>query len=193
MTISWDAYFLRIACESAARTKCLSRPIGAALVARGKFCIGTGFNGPPVGVRQCNSPSLWYERYKDFQISLPLELATKNSPLLSDCPRRLLGYKSGEGLFMCAAAHAERNAIDIAARMGIATEGCYLFLSCGIPCLECAKTIIQAGITEVVVAKMEVYEKQPITGLQMLREGGVHLRTYNCDVEAILKEKGMPF
>ena len=185
--MDWDTYFLNIACETAKKTKCMSRAIGSVLVARGKFVVGTGFNGPPIGVKPCLDMTVWRERFAES--GLPNMLV--NRAVLTECPRRLLAYKSGEGLHMCPAAHSERNAIDIAARMGVPTEGCYLYLTCGVPCLECAKTIIQAGITEIVVTRLKVYESAPITGLQMLREGDVRVRLYHCDAEAILKEKGI--
>src|SRR3990167_9115716 len=50
--------------------------------------------------------------------------------------------------------HAERNAVDNAARSGVALKGSTLYLvgmgSPTVPCLECAKTVIQAGIVKVV-------------------------------------------
>jgi len=46
--------------------------------------------------------------------------------------------------------HAEANAILNAARNGIATKGSTLYTS-GMPCNECAKAIIQAGIKTVVL------------------------------------------
>ena len=38
--------------------------------------------------------------------------------------------------------HAERNAIYNAARIGVSTKGCTMYLSCGIPCVDCARGII---------------------------------------------------
>ena len=46
--------------------------------------------------------------------------------------------------------HAEHNAILNAARNGIATKGAVLYTS-GMPCNECAKAIIQAGINTVYI------------------------------------------
>jgi dCMP deaminase len=46
--------------------------------------------------------------------------------------------------------HAEANAIATAARSGIALEGCTLFVTALHPCADCAKLIIQAGITKVI-------------------------------------------
>lgn len=46
--------------------------------------------------------------------------------------------------------HAERNAIYEAARRGLSTEGCTMFVELT-PCVECARAIIQAGIARVVI------------------------------------------
>jgi deoxycytidylate deaminase len=50
---------------------------------------------------------------------------------------------------LCGCAHGERNAIANAAKAGHETFGCYMFCWCGIPCLDCAVSIINAGITKV--------------------------------------------
>jgi dCMP deaminase len=54
--------------------------------------------------------------------------------------------------------HAERNAVYNAARVGVSLKGCSIYLRFW-PCVECAKAIIQAGITTVFVAK-DTYEDQ---------------------------------
>ena len=45
--------------------------------------------------------------------------------------------------------HGELNAILNAARIGVSTNGCKMYLTCGIPCFNCGRAIINAGITEV--------------------------------------------
>jgi dCMP deaminase len=45
--------------------------------------------------------------------------------------------------------HAERNAIYSAARAGIPVAGCRMYLP-WFPCVDCARAIIQAGISELV-------------------------------------------
>lgn len=47
--------------------------------------------------------------------------------------------------------HAERNAIYNAARCGTPLEGCTLYVEI-MPCMDCARAIVQAGIREVVVS-----------------------------------------
>jgi dCMP deaminase len=45
--------------------------------------------------------------------------------------------------------HAERNAIYNAARIGVSTKGTTMYLSCGVPCSDCARGIINSGITRI--------------------------------------------
>ena len=54
--------------------------------------------------------------------------------------------------------HAERNAIYNAARCGTPLEGCTLFVEI-MPCMDCARAIVQAGIREVIIsgARMSQY------------------------------------
>lgn len=62
------------------------------------------------------------------------------------CPRKLIGARSGERLDLCGCAHSERNAVTNA---GCPLEGFYLFCYCGVPCIDCCTTIINAGIKRV--------------------------------------------
>jgi dCMP deaminase len=59
--------------------------------------------------------------------------------------------------------HAERNAIYSAAREGVSLKGCRIYVS-AMPCADCARGIIQAGIKEVIIdatwqAEMEAIGK----------------------------------
>lgn len=77
--------------------------------------------------------------------------------------------------------HAERNAIYAAARLGCSLEGCTLFLiGMGpptVPCVECARAIIQSGIVRVVGFGYKPVPEHWIDDLNMakdiLAEGGV--------------------
>lgn len=57
--------------------------------------------------------------------------------------------------------HAERNAIYNAARCGTALEGCTIYIEL-MPCMDCARAIVQAGIKEVVVSgeRMSQYSSE---------------------------------
>jgi dCMP deaminase len=49
--------------------------------------------------------------------------------------------------------HSERNAIYNAARVGVALEGCRIYVT-GMPCMDCARAIIQSGLVEVIYRPM---------------------------------------
>lgn len=80
--------------------------------------------------------------------------------------------------------HAERNAIYNAARHGVKLEGCRIFLSCWVPCTDCARAIIQSGIKEIVLGQ-EVEDASRVKWIeearrseQMCEEAGVKIRYY---------------
>lgn len=58
--------------------------------------------------------------------------------------------------------HAERNAIYNSARIGAIPLGCKMYTQ-GVPCMDCARGIVQAGIIEVIVDRTwsdSFYNKQ---------------------------------
>lgn len=55
--------------------------------------------------------------------------------------------------------HAERNAIFNAARKGVSTMGCTIYLP-WFPCMPCARAIKQAGITKVVAVRPDFDHKR---------------------------------
>jgi dCMP deaminase len=78
--------------------------------------------------------------------------------------------------------HAERNAIYSAARAGVALAGARMYVEL-MPCVECARAIIQAGISEVIVSadrmlgyESDKYTEQHAVAELMLGEAGVLLR-----------------
>jgi dCMP deaminase len=80
--------------------------------------------------------------------------------------------------------HAEANAILNAARNGIATKGSILYTS-GMPCNECAKAIIQAGIDTVYIHSQYPslshgkWSKSVSKAQEMFEEAGVFVADFN--------------
>lgn len=81
--------------------------------------------------------------------------------------------------------HAERNAIYNAARIGVSTKGCTMYLTCGIPCADCARGIINAGIKAIYVeqfgqdgAKGTQWEESIKRSIIMFNEAGVKVNYY---------------
>lgn len=78
--------------------------------------------------------------------------------------------------------HAERNAIYNAARNGIVTDNCELYLYPMVPCTDCARAIIQSGIKVVkvyVTKESPNYAETNKIANEMLVEAGVKLLIYN--------------
>jgi dCMP deaminase len=66
------------------------------------------------------------------------------------CLREKFQVPSGERHELCRGLHAEQNAIIQAALHGVSVKGATLYCT-NQPCIICAKMIINAGITTVVV------------------------------------------
>ncbi len=83
--------------------------------------------------------------------------------------------------------HAERNAIYNAARMGLSTKGCVMY-TMGIPCADCARGVIQAGIVKVVIhnqwdlANEPKWKESGYRSEQMFREAGVFLERWSGEI-----------
>ena len=73
--------------------------------------------------------------------------------------------------------HAEANAILFAAKKGIATNNCTLYVTLS-PCSECAKMIIQAGIKRVVYLK----SYRILNSLDLLKESKVVVEQFDKDL-----------
>jgi len=74
--------------------------------------------------------------------------------------------------------HAEENAVY---NSNISTKGCKIYCTL-FPCNECAKTIIQNGIVEVIYESDKYHDVDAfIASRRMLELAGIKLRQYICD------------
>ena len=140
---SWDEYFMDMAVLTAKRSTCLRRQVGAVIV-KDKHIIATGYNGAPRGVPHCDENG--------------------------GCLRQQLNVPSGERHELCRALHAEQNAIIQAATLGQSIEGGTIYVT-NQPCVICAKMIINAGISRIVVK--EGYPDE--LAVEILREAGLSI------------------
>ena len=118
---SWDEYFMTLANQVASRTTCLRRGVGAVIV-KDRRILATGYNGVPTGLAHCAE---------------------------TGCLREQLGVPSGQRHEICRGLHAEQNAIIQAAKIGVSTEGCTIYITLQ-PCVICAKMLVNAGIVRIV-------------------------------------------
>lgn len=174
---NWDKYFLDVCNIVASNSKCVSRKIGAIIV-RDKSIISTGYNGSPRGVPQCTARFFLDNKLKEAVADWHVKTGKPIDRL--ECPRKLLGYKSGEGLEWCIAGHGERNALINAAREGIITKGATMYMNCSIPCTPCLIEIINAGIEEIVVTKLEYYD---LMSQYLVEQSKLKVREYCIEKE----------
>jgi dCMP deaminase len=78
--------------------------------------------------------------------------------------------------------HAERNAIYNAARIGVSLKNSTIYLTSGLPCMDCARGIVNSGIKTVYCKEVcttnnkEMWEGQQKRSLELLNE---------CDIKII--------
>lgn len=75
------------------------------------------------------------------------------------CRKNEEGFHSGEGLHLCPSVHAELRPILKAAKHGNAVKGGTLYCSFGIPCKDCLKELMIAGISEIVCVRDTYYDE----------------------------------
>jgi dCMP deaminase len=72
--------------------------------------------------------------------------------------------------------HAERNAIYNAARVGTALKNSTIYLTSGVPCMDCARGIVNSGIKVVWCKRIcttknkEKWEESQLKSIQLLNE-----------------------
>lgn len=141
--ISWDEYFMQIAHLVSQRATCLRRRVGAVIV-KDKRMLATGYNGAPSGLSHC---------------------------LETGCMRDRLKIPSGQRHELCRGLHAEQNAIIQASLYGTSVKGSMVYIT-NQPCIICAKMLINAGITEIVIA--DGYPDR--MAMDFLKEAGIKVR-----------------
>lgn len=80
--------------------------------------------------------------------------------------------------------HAERNAIYNAARIGVSTLGTTMYMTCGISCADCARGIINSGISKIVLRKgkgatNQKWQESAERSNQMFIEAGIIIEYYD--------------
>lgn len=144
---TWDEYFMNMAKVAQERSNCLRGSVGAVMV-RNKRVIATGYNGAPIGVKDC---------------------------IDGGCERCLRRHqnkiRSGEEKALCICLHAEQNAILQSAYHGMSTLDAALYSTVE-PCMQCAKELINAGVREVIYAE----KNDQLSSKKLFTAAGVKVR-----------------
>ena len=140
----WDLSFMEIASMFANYSSCVKRKVGAVLV-KDLRILSTGYNGTPSGLCNCD------EVFKN-----PTDL--KNGTLPNGI--KITHHDFAEQFEI----HAEQNCLSFAAKNGVSTKDCTLYITTA-PCVNCAKIIIASGIKKVIYN--EIYKND--YGLKLLK------------------------
>jgi len=173
--MTWDEYFHNLCCAVAGKSPCKSRQIGAILV-KNKRVISTGYNGPAMGIPHCGEQRFMVDPMLTVDTLKLTEMPVRevNVSVSLTCPRKLAGYASGEGLHMCPAIHAEVNAVIMADPER--RQGSTLYMNSVIPCINCFSVLINGGVAEIVVEKLDNYSPH---AQYIVNSSRIKLRTFD--------------
>ena len=122
---SWDEYFIGMVDYVGSRGTC-DRGMSGCILVKDKRILSTGYVGAPVGLPSCDD--------------VGHEIHT------------VINEDGTESKHCIRTAHAEQNAINNAARVGVAVLGGTIYCKMT-PCYKCAQSIINSGIVRVVALK----------------------------------------
>lgn len=184
LRVTRSVMLMSMAQVAAMRGTCSKLQVGVVISKEGRI-LSTGYNGAPAGMPHCEHYT-WERQAWEDAVYPPLWInEAMNTKAMED-------YSPSEGDHFVREAggkafvlqrpasgcpiseHAERNAIAWAARNGVALEGAQLHCTHA-PCLDCARSIINAGISCVsyvvpyrLTAGVELLER---AGLQVIAMG----------------------
>jgi len=122
MKPNWDEYFLNFLDIIAKRATCDRGYNSALIVDSDNQIVASGYVGSPSKMPECN------EAGHDFYTMIYNGKETKH------CRRT---------------SHAEMNAIAQAAKRGVSTNNCKIYVKM-VPCWECAKLLVTCGIKKII-------------------------------------------
>ena len=142
-------YYMNIAQLTAQLSYAKRLQVGAVIV-KGNQILSSGYNGMPSGWENICEITIPEHIDPDTRTITPEHVKSKPEVL-----------------------HAERNALDKVAMSNESTLGAVMFTTHA-PCLECAKSIYNTGITNVYYKE----EYRSNDGINFLKKTGVHVHKY---------------
>ena len=157
----YDDALLKTAYNFAELSSCKRLNVGAVIAKDGRPLV-TGYNGTISGLDNCCEEETGGE-CKECGGSGYFETPGVMSWDCDDCAGTGREMRTSDFVV-----HAEQNAIFYAAKHGIATEGCDIYVTHA-PCPQCAKAIASAGIKRVIFSK----EYRDSDGVEFLKKCGL--------------------
>ena len=171
----FDLVLLKTAYNFAELSHCKRLKVGAVIAKDGRPLV-TGYNGNKAGTDNCCEEVVGYENYctrcgnEDQEFLFSPSSSNTIDNYCGSCgysgvvkQREVLKTKSS-------VIHAEQNAIYYAARNGISTDGCDIYITHA-PCEMCAEAIASSGIKRVVYSVKYRDDK----GIENLKKYGLEV------------------
>lgn len=152
----WDKTFIEITEKFAEQSTCVKRKVGAVLV-KDLRILSTGYNGTPSGFCNCNTV------FRDMDEKTG-KINLNKGIICVGKPQFITHHDFAERYEI----HAEQNCLSFAAKNGVSTDGCTLYITTA-PCVNCAKIIIASGIKNVIYK--EIYKND--FGIKLLEEANI--------------------
>lgn len=164
-------YFMDVAERTAQLSYAKRLQVGAVIV-KGNQILASGYNGMPSGWENNCETKEWMGGAACW-VDLDDTEVEQQWPYIeySDVDDKPIGryrLKSKPEVM-----HAERNALDKVAMSNESTAGAVMFTTHA-PCLECAKSIYNTGITAIYYKE----EYRSLDGINFLKKTGVHVHKY---------------
>ena len=163
---SLDEMYIELANNMAKLSTCSRVNVGAILVLDGRPIL-SGYNGAPSGHKHCRD--VYIEKYQKYMVEHKEPLGIF---LFEDFMRLPEVREDHRKFSRLHEVHAEINIISQAAHKGLSVKGGKLYITHS-PCNDCCKSILTAGISEVVFENL--YDRET-EGLQRLLESGVSVK-----------------
>lgn len=156
---NWDEYFLNILTPIAQKSKDRSTKVSS-IITKENSIISTGFNGYPAKIiddnNNCrnNLHKKWFLYHEgklyDYNLCKKKYFKKINEENVKKCVLNFMTHRTGNrDVKLLFTEHAEKNAINNAAKHGLSTKDSTIYVS-AFPCSDCTKSIIQSGIIRIV-------------------------------------------
>lgn len=159
-----DEMYMELAHNMAKLSTCSRVNVGAILVLEGRPVL-SGYNGSPSGHRHCKD--IYLEKYHQY-----IESVGGKTNFTFEDYMKLPEVREDHGKFSrLHEVHAEINIISQAAYKGLSVKGGKLYITHS-PCNDCCKSILTAGISEVLFENL--YDRET-EGIQILLQSGINV------------------
>jgi len=156
---NWDQTYMDMCNVLVKRSTCL-RLQTASIIVKNNVIVSVGYNGTPPGKRHCCE--YWFTTYKESK-------EWSDIPTFKEFLSTSFFYDAHHNWSNINEIHGEMNAILFAGRNGIPIYDATMYTIYS-PCINCAKSILVAGITRVVY---QFVYKRSTEGIDFLKNCGI--------------------